>query len=223
MAVTLLYETQTLPIAASKATFLMKEESPLKRWIVYTLLALIAAPLVSAQQPSPNQKTTDPYRPTLDHLESLVTLPLSEWRFHTDVPHPEDSSLDDSGWGTIKVGDKLSTGSRVFRCRIEIPEKINGYAVLGARAKLDLRFDFMWNNKGPVMISVSSNGALVSRGDDDMQQPIPLTNNAQPGQKFLIAVRIDAPDVETRLHHAQLSIEPAASRPDPAMIRMEIP
>src|SRR5260370_36068709 len=55
-----------------------------------------------------------------------------------------------------------------------------------------------------------------------MQQPIPLTINAQPGQKFLIAVRIDAPEVETRLHHAQLSIEPAPSRPDPAMIRMEI-
>ena len=55
-----------------------------------------------------------------------------------------------------------------------------------------------------------------------MQQPIPLTSNAQPGQKFLIAVRIDAPEIETLLHHAQLNIEPAASRPDPAMIRMEI-
>src|SRR5260370_35638248 len=80
----------------------------------------------------------------------------------------------------------------------------------------------MWNNKGPVIISVFSNGSLVSRGDDDMQQPIPLTTNAQPGQRFLIAVRIDAPEIETLLHHAQLSLEPAPSRPDPAMIRMEI-
>ncbi|MBZ5666251.1 MAG: alpha-mannosidase [Acidobacteriia bacterium] len=130
--------------------------------------------------------------------------------------------MDDSGWETIKAGDKWSTGSRVLRCLIEIPDKVNGYAVLDARVKLDLRFDFIWNNKGPVTISVFSNGSLVSRGGDDMQQPIPLTNNAQPGQKFLIAVRIDAPEVETQLQHAQLSIEPAASRPDPAMIRMEI-
>ena len=194
----------------------------MKRWIVCALLALIAATLVSAQQPSSSDKTIDPYRPTVDRLESLTNLPLSDWRFHADVPHPEDSSLDDSSWGTVRVGDKWSTGSRVLRCWIEIPEKINGYAVLGSRAKLDLRFDFMWNNKGPVMISVFSNGSLVSRGDDDMQQPIPLTNNAQPGQKFLIAVRIDAPEIETLLHHAQLSIEPGASRPDPAMIRMEI-
>ena len=194
----------------------------MKRWMVCVLLALVAATLVSAQQLSPNQKTSDPYRPILDRLESLTTLPLSEWRFHADVAHPEDSSLDDSDWETVKVGDRWSTGSRVLRRWIEIPEKIDGYAVLGARAKLDLRFDFMWNNKGPVMISVFSNGSLVSRGDDDMQQPILLTENAQPGQKFLIAVRIDAPEVETLFHHAQLRIEPAASRPDPAMVRTEI-
>jgi alpha-mannosidase len=193
-----------------------------KRRIVCALLALVTARLVSAQQPFPSQKATDPYQPTLDRLESLTTLPLSEWRFHADVPHPEDSSLHDSDWETVKVGDKWSTGSRVLRRWIEIPEKLNGYGVLGARAKLDLSFDFMWNNKGPVMISVFSNGALVSRGDDDMQQPIPLTENAQPGQKFLIAVRIDAPEVETLFHHAQLRIEPAASRPDPAMVRTEI-
>jgi len=193
-----------------------------KRRIVCALLALVTARLVSAQQPFPSQKATDPYQPTLDRLESLTTLPLSEWRFHADVPHPEDSSLNDSGWETVKVGDKWSTGSRVLRRWIEIPEKLNGYAVLGARVKLDLRFDFMWNNKGPVMIAVFSNGSLVSRGDDDMQQPIPLTENAQPGQKFLIAVRIDAPEVDTLFHHAQLRVEPAASRPDPAMMRMEI-
>jgi alpha-mannosidase len=198
----------------------MKEGRPLKRWIVCALLSFVPVNFVSAQEPS--QKTTDPYQATLDGLQSLTALPLPEWRFHADVPHPEDPSLDDSGWETVKVGDKWSTGSRVLRRWIEIPQKINGYAVLGARAKLDFRFDFNWNNKGPVTIAVFSNGSLVSRGDDDMQQPIPLTENAQPGQKFLIAVRIDAPDVETEFHHAQLIIEPPANRPDPAVLRVEI-
>ncbi len=194
----------------------------MKPWIVCAVLALVAAISVSAQQPSSTQSSTDPYQSTLDRLESLTTLPLTDWRFHTDVAHPEDSSLDDSRWETVSVGDKWSTGPRVLRRWIEIPEKINGYAVVGARVKLDLRFDFAWNNKGPVTIAVFSNGSLVSRGDDDMQQPIPLTEKAQPGQKFLIAVRIDAPEVETQFHHAKLSIEPAAGRPDPAMLRMEI-
>jgi alpha-mannosidase len=138
------------------------------------------------------------------------------------VAHPEDASLNDSAWETIKVGDKWSTGSRVLRRSIEIPEKINGYAVQGSRVNLDIEFDFLWNNKGPVMISVFANGSLVSRGDDDMQQPILLTENAQPGQKFLIAVRIDAPEVETLFQHAKLSFEPAANRPDPALVPTEI-
>ncbi len=192
----------------------------MKRWIVCALLAFITVRSVCAQQASPAQD--DSYKPTLDRLESLTNLPLRDWRFHADVAHPEEPSLDDSGWQTVKAGDKWSTGSRVLRRWVEIPEKINGYAVTGARVKLDLRFDFNWNNKGPVTIAVFSNGSLVSRGDDDMQQPIPLTENAQPGQKFLIAVRIDAPEVETEFHHAQLTIEPAAGRPDPAMLRIEI-
>src|SRR5580700_8664792 len=198
------------------------EEFPVMRWVACALLALLAVGSGSAQQILPSQDASDPYKPTLDRLESLTTLPLPDWRFHADVAHPEDPSLDDSGWQAMRVGDTWSTGSRVLRRWVEIPEKINGYAVMGARVKLDLRFDFNWNNKGPVTIAVFSNGSLVSRGDDDMQQPIPLTENAQPGQKFLIAVRIDAPDVETEFHHAQLSIEPPANRPDPAMLRVEI-
>jgi alpha-mannosidase len=192
------------------------------RWIVRAIFALITAASVFAQQPSSAQKTTDPYQLTLDRLQSMTTLPLPDWRFHADVPHPEDPSLDDSAWETVKVGDRWSNGPRVMRRWIEIPEKIDGDAVTGTRVKLDISFDFMWNNKGPVMISVFSNGSLISRGDDDMQQPIPLTENAQPGQKFLIAVRIVAPEVETLFQHAQLTIEPAAGRPDPAMVRTEI-
>ena len=198
----------------------------MKRWTACALFALVTVSLVSAQPSATNQqtnqKTADPYQPTLNRLESLTSLPLSDWRTHADVPHPEDSSLDDSSWETMKVGDKWSTGSRVLRRWVDIPEKIDGYAVLHARARLDLGFDFMWNNKGPVIISVFSNGSLVSRGDDDMQQPILLTENAQPGQKFLIAVRIDAPDVDTLFQRAKLTIEPAAGRPDPAMVRTEI-
>src|SRR5580658_200534 len=172
------------------------EEFPVMRWVACALLALLAVGSGSAQQILPSQNASDPYKPTLDRLESLTTLPLSDWRFHADVAHPEEPSLDNSDWQTVKVGDKWSTGSRVLRRWVEIPEKIDGYAVQGARVKLDLRFDFNWNNKGPVTIAVFSNGSLVSRGDDDMQQPIPLTENAQPWQKFLIAVRIDAPEVK---------------------------
>ena len=59
--------------------------------------------------------------------------------------------------------------------------------------------------------------------------PITLIENAQAGQKMEIAVRVvdsggggccggDA----TRIEHAELRIEPAADRPDPALMRLQI-
>ena len=41
----------------------------------------------------------DPYKATLDRLNSLTNQPESEWRFHDDIPHPEDPGLSDTDWG----------------------------------------------------------------------------------------------------------------------------
>ncbi len=60
------------------------------------------------------------------------------------------------------------------------------------------------------------------RGNEDTLQPILLTENAQPGQKFLIAIRMEAMEVESNFRHAQMTFEPPASRPDPTLVRMEI-
>ena len=183
------------------------------------LFTLLAASVVGQESPPSGP---DPFKPALDRLQALTTLALPDWRFHDDVAHPEDTLLNDSAWELLQAGADWH-GPRVLRRWIEVPEKIEGYAVQGARLKLDARFDFPWNNKGPVTISIFSNGSLISRGDDDMQQPILLTENAQPHQKFLIAVRVVAADgVETRLDHANLVIDPPASRPDPALLRTEI-
>jgi alpha-mannosidase len=160
----------------------------------------------------------DPYKPTLDRLESLTTLPLPDWRYHADIPHPEDPALKDSDWQQVKTHEGWKTGSRVLRRWIEIPEKMNGYATAGSRVNLELFFD----TDDRLGITVFSNGALVARGDDDTQQPIPLTPNAQPGRKFLIAVRLNASEVNTRIAESRLSIEPPATRPDAGILRAEI-
>ena len=90
---------------------------------------------------------SDSYKPTLDRLNSLTHQPESQWRFHQDVPHPEDPGLNDSDWGVFRVqnvsgpgGQHVSeehwNGSRVFRRWIQIPEKINGYASEGSRVNV---------------------------------------------------------------------------------------
>src|SRR5580700_11104047 len=184
----------------------------MKRLIPLSLFLVLSTLLGSAQD------TTQVVELPLGRLASLTTVPLPEWRWHDDVPHPEDPSLNDSTWELTRLGAKWSTGTRAFRQRIEIPEKINGYAVEGARVKLDLALD----SNGPDEISVFVNGELVFRGNEDTLQPMLLMENVRPGQKLLIAVRMEATEVESNFQRAQLMIEPPASRPDPSRLRMEI-
>jgi alpha-mannosidase len=179
----------------------------------------------TCQQSGGTVQPADWFKPTLDRLASLVSEDLPAWQLHTDVPHPEDPLLDDSGWNTITANPSIDDnapnhwkGVRVLRRRIELPETINGYSIRGARAKLDLRF----GSDAGMIVTVYSNGSLVSRANEEQQQPILLTENVQPGEKFLIAARIDAEQVDTALFRSELIIEPPASRPDPSLIREEV-
>src|SRR5579862_3124698 len=179
------------------------------------LLALFCSTAACLAQ---TDKAPDPYKPVLDRLVSLTVVELPEWRYHEDLAHPEDPAINDSDWKVMKVRDEWKTGPRVLRRWIEIPEKINGYTTLGAKVKLELFF----GSDERMMITVFSNGSVISRGDEDMQQPLPLTESAKPGQKFLIAVRLNAAEVNSGLYASRIRIEPPAGRLDPAFLRTEI-
>jgi len=163
-------------------------------------------------------KPPDPYEPILDRLESLQTVSLPEWHYHEDLAHPEDPGLNDANWPVLKTREEWKTGARVLRRLVEIPEKLNGYAVRGMRVKLEV----LLTSNDSMMITVFSNGSLVERGDEDTQQPILLTENAQAGQKFLIAVRVDNAPVGTQMYRSRLNLEAAPNRPDPGILREEI-
>jgi len=162
--------------------------------------------------------STDPYKPVLDRLRSLTTLELPEWRCHSDVPHPEDIALDDSDWQPVKVREEWKTGPRVLRRRIEIPEKLSGYSTADSRVTLNL----VLRSDDALGLTVFSNGGVVFRGDEDMQQPILLAENVQPGQKFLVAVRAVSGSVPTQIYESSLTITPPANRPSPSVLRMEV-
>ncbi len=190
----------------------------MKRFVTLSSLILLLTTLAAALEGVESAVPSDPYKPTLDRLQSLTVTPVQDWRFHADLPHPEDASLDDATWGVVQPGEKWSTGARVLRRWIEIPDKLNGYSIAGASVKLDLGFD----SDGPLMITVFSNGALVYHGNDSTQQPFPLIQGAQPGQRFLVAVRLDAQQVPTRISTSRLLVEPPSSRPSPSLLREEL-
>jgi alpha-mannosidase len=198
----------------------------MKRLLACLVLSVLLLAVVAFSQDS----TSDPNKATIDRLDSLTHRAEAEWRFHTDVPHPEDPGLSDSDWDvwTVKnvsgpggqnANEEHWKGTRVFRRWIEIPEKINGYATQGSRVSLDLRF----GSPDSLMITVFSNGAIVYRGDDDNILPVLLTVNAQPGQKFLVAARVVSKDEDqAEFFHSELVIDAPHSRPDPALLRLEL-
>jgi alpha-mannosidase len=211
-----------LPKLSDEKLQTMRRFTPFLLWF-----GIILFPAVT---PAQNSNSSDPYKPTLDRLQSLVSQGETEWRFHADVPHPEDPGLNDSDWGSFTVknvsgpggnnpDEEHWKGTRVFRRWVQVPEKINGYATRGSRVHLDIRF----GSPDSLMITVFSDGAIVYRGNDDDILPVLLTESAQPGQKFLVAARVVAKDEEqSEFFHCELVIDPPKSRPDPAFLRTQI-
>ena len=205
----------------------LESEFPMKRFSILLIAAVVlCANFALSQTSSPS----DPDKVTLDRLRALTIQGETEWRFHADVPHPEDPGLNDSDWGIFTVknvsgpggknpDEEHWKGTRVFRRWVQIPEKINGYATAGSRVMLDVRF----GSPNSLLITVFSNETIVYRGSDDDILPVLLTQNAQPGQKFLVAARVVGGDEsQSEFFHSEIIIEPPHSRPDPSFLRMEI-
>ena len=189
-------------------------------------LIVLCPAFASAQNPG----TPDPYKPTLDRLQSLLRVGETEWRSHADVPHPEDPGLNDLDWSSVTVknvsgpggrnaNEEHWKGTRVFRRWVQVPDQVNGYAIQGSRLLLDVRF----GSPNSLMITVFSNGATLYRGSDDDILPVLLTENAQPGQRFLVAARVvSANDAQSEFFHSELILEPPHTRPNPELLRTEI-
>jgi alpha-mannosidase len=186
------------------------------------LLHLLITGFAFAQSPS---APPDPYKPVLDRLQSITVVPLATWQVHAaDPPHGEDPALGTSDWQPVKLKEDWK-GSRWLRLTFAVPAQLNGYRLQGARISLDLHV----SSDDAIQISVFSNGNMVARTDEDGQVPITLIENAQPGQKLVLAVRVldsggggCCGGDSTRIEHAELSIQPPPDRPDPALMRLQI-
>ena len=151
----------------------------MKRSALFVMVLTLMNPTLGVSQRS---SIPDPYKATLDRLQSLSSQAEAEWRFHADIPHPEDPGLSDADWGLLTVKNRSQpggvngdeerwAGTRVFRRWVQVPERINGYPTQGSRVLLDLRF----GSPSGLMITIFSNGGILYRGSDDDILPVLLT------------------------------------------------
>ncbi len=152
----------------------------------------------------------------IERLSGLYELPDGAWKMHAgDVAHGEATNLDESGWEPIAVGGKAPNEAVWFRQTYTVPETLKGYDLTGAR----IWFDFHVSVNGPRPEIYYFNGRRVALGDD--LEPVVLFDEAKPGDKVVVAVKVlHTVDVKT-FQGATLKIDFPESRPNPEDMRLE--
>jgi gluconolactonase len=116
-------------------------------------------------------------------------------RTHDVVPHAEPADFDDSGWRTlapIETQLRLSKGRVCFnwyRIEVTIPERIGEFDPTGSAAVFEVVIDDyaeVWVN-GELPLVLGTTGGQVAAGFNAPNRVL-LSRDAQPGQRFQIAV-----------------------------------
>ncbi len=118
-----------------------------------------------------------------DALDSLTANSFNNWRISPDLAKPIEgdptsADFDDSGWNILRVEEKNYEDSCWLRKEIILPETILGKPVEG---------------KITFLVTVDDYGYFYVNGENKGYFPwdgeFTLTENAKPGDKFLIAIK----------------------------------
>jgi alpha-mannosidase len=149
-------------------------------------------------------------------LSALSNLPDGTWKTHSgDLAHGEAVPLDESSWQPIASGTEAPDDAVWFRQTYAVPETLSGYDLTGAR----IWFQFHATANGPMPEILYFNGRRVALGDD--LEPVVLFDDARPGDKITVAVKLLHTVDKKRFRGATLRIEFPESRPNPEDLRLE--
>jgi alpha-mannosidase len=182
------------------------------------VLLLTAAQAQSAKQAAEITKPlSTAAQATIERLSGLNELPAAEWRYHAgDLAHGERAEVDDASWPVLKGHAEMATDAVWLRRWIEVPKTLNGYDLTGAR----VWFQMHAGANGPMPEIIYFNGRRVALGDD--LEPIVLFDNAKPGEKVLVAVKLLQTVDKKNFEGAELKIDFAEGRPNPEDLRKEV-
>ena len=146
----------------------------MNKLFTFLFLILFCTPIISAQT------NVDKLS---DALDSLTANSFNNWRISPDLAKPIEGNpaspeFDDSAWGILRVNEKNYNDSCWLRKEIILPETILGKPVEG-------KINFL--------VSVDDYGYFYVNGENKGYFPwdgeFTLTENAKPGDKFLIAIK----------------------------------
>jgi len=136
-----------------------------------------------------------------DAIDSLTAYSFNNWRISPDLSkkidgNPASPGFDDSGWGILKVDEKVYLDSCWLRKEIILPKKILGKKVQGK-----ITFLITVDDYGYFYVNDENKGYFPWDGE------FILTENAKPGDKFLIAIKAINTGGPLRLLRARIDME----------------
>jgi len=155
------------------------------------LLPIVLLPLVAVSQTNVDR--------LVGMLDSLTLASFNDWKASPDLKgyqpqsDPTQPGFDDAGWQTLRLNENIYPDSCWLRKEIVLPEKILGKPV-GGPMKLLVSVDdygYLWING-------------VSKGYFPWDGEFELTQNAKPGEHFLIVIKAINTGGPLRLLRAQV-------------------
>jgi alpha-mannosidase len=186
--------------------------------VCFVLFALSARAQTASQLEEVTKGLTPASQEVIKRLGELSSLPPPAWKFHNgDLAHGEDVALDDNSWETVRTDQPTQTADASwYRAWIEVPKDLNGYDLSGAR----VWFQFRFRGDGTLTAMIYFNGRRVAMGES--LEPITLFENAQPGQRILVAVKVPTAAREKYFRGSPMKIDATASRPNPGDLWQEL-
>jgi alpha-mannosidase len=152
----------------------------------------------------------------LARLVQLSRFPPPTWRYNLgDLPHGEDPSLDDSSWPLAAGRTEYPANAVWFRATIQVPAAGHGYDLSGAQ----VTFSFPVQSSDDLQEIVYFDGRRVAMGRG--LEPIVLFENAHPGDKVVVAVKVLPTAQVKRFRNSNERILFSSSRPNPQEIHDE--
>jgi alpha-mannosidase len=175
-----------------------------------------AAAQSAAEMAKANASLQPASRTVIERLSGLHELPDGAWKMHTgDMAHGEAVKLDDSSWETVKAGSTAPNEAVWYRQTYQVPVTLHGYDLTGTR----IWFQFHADANGPMPQILYFNGRRVAMGDD--LEPVVLFDDAKPGEKVTVAVKLLHTVDTKRFRGATMNIDFLESRPNPEDLRLE--
>jgi alpha-mannosidase len=149
-------------------------------------------------------------------LSAISNLPGGTWKMHSgDLAHGEAVKLDESSWQSITPRSEAPNDAVWFRQTYTVPVTLSGYDLTGSR----IWFQFHAEANGPMPEILYFNGRRVAMGDD--LEPVVLFDDAKPGDKVTVAIKLLHTVDKKTFRGATLRIEFPESRPNPEDLRLE--